>query len=225
MANRLDLSEMKFGRWLVLKQSKDVGKRTTWVCRCDCGTQKIVMTEKLRNGESTSCGCFKKETISKLKKVHGMSKSRFYGIWNDMMMRCYNPNKERYINYGGRGIGVCIKWHKFNNFYLDMFPSYVRGLSLERSNVNKNYSKSNCCWIIKDKQKYNKTTTVRLTICRLTLSATEWSLICGCNVFKIYGRKRRGWPDKECVFGKKATRDEIRGIINEYSRKLKQLQK
>lgn len=133
-------------------------------------------------------------------KIHGMSKSRFYGIWNDMMMRCYNPNRERFSRYGGRGIIVCKRWRTFNNFFLDMFPSYKVGLSLERRKVNRNYCKSNCCWIPKHKQCLNRENTIRLTIDGIVKSVQEWAAISGINDRTIYLRKSNGWPDKDCVF-------------------------
>lgn len=133
-------------------------------------------------------------------RIHGMSGTRFYGIWNDMMMRCYNPNKQRFACYGGRGILVSKKWRIFNNFYVDMFPSYEKGLSLERKRVNGNYCKSNCIWIpIKDQWK-NKTTTVKLTIDGKSLTIPEWSIISGIKKCTIYERKSKGWDHRKCVF-------------------------
>jgi len=63
-----------------------------------------------------------------------------------MRDRCNKPNHLRYDDYGGRGIRVCERWLKFENFVEDMFGSYREGLTLERNDVNGNYEKKNCSW-------------------------------------------------------------------------------
>src|SRR6185312_277070 len=142
-----DLIGNKYGRWTVVSFSHFIGCKPFWLCKCECGIEKSVYQYRLLCGGSKSCGCYKREITSKTKKTHGLSKSKFYAAWNDMMMRCYNPRRERYKSYGGRGIKVCKRWHSFRNFVEDMYPSYKEGLSLERDNVNGMYKKSNCRWI------------------------------------------------------------------------------
>lgn len=50
----------RFGRWTVIELSAERGKdgAVKWECRCDCGTEKSVFANGLRNGTSTSCGCY-----------------------------------------------------------------------------------------------------------------------------------------------------------------------
>lgn len=65
---RLDLVGEKFGRWTVLK---DVGNKkgcSYWLCRCDCGTERIVLGGSLKSGDSKSCGCLQKEKVSEVGK-------------------------------------------------------------------------------------------------------------------------------------------------------------
>ena len=135
-------------------------------------------------------------------RIHGMSGTRFYGVWNDMMMRCYNPNKERFPCYGGRGIKVSARWRIFNNFYQDMYPTYAKGMSLERNNNNKGYNKSNCSWIPIKNQKFNKQNTIKLTIDGVTKLVPEWASTSGQNIFTIYQRIQKGWGHKDCVYGR-----------------------
>lgn len=62
MGRLIDLTGQKFGRLTVLERDyskKD--KRAYWVCRCDCGAIKTICGEKLRSGNTKSCGCLKKE--------------------------------------------------------------------------------------------------------------------------------------------------------------------
>lgn len=62
MTRKIDLSGHQYGRWTVVSQDIESGK---WHCRCQCGTEKLVMRNHLRSGHSQSCGCLKKEETSK----------------------------------------------------------------------------------------------------------------------------------------------------------------
>lgn len=65
MGNPIDLTGNRFGRFEVLNRvdnSKD--GRTMWLCRCDCGNERIVSGKCLRNGHTQSCGCLAREINS-----------------------------------------------------------------------------------------------------------------------------------------------------------------
>lgn len=62
MPKKIDLLNQRFGRLTVIAPAENKGKRTQWLCQCDCGNQKIVLTEKLRDGTCQSCGCLRVET-------------------------------------------------------------------------------------------------------------------------------------------------------------------
>jgi len=133
--------------------------------------------------------------------IHNMSKTRFYGIWNDMIMRCYNPKKERYKNYGGRGITVEDRWRVFNNFKLDMYDGYTKGLSLERIDVNLGYFRSNCKWIpIKD-QSLNKSNSIRVNYLNEVYTVTELALKFKIKPRTLYNRIESGFSIDQCVNG------------------------
>ena len=85
-----------------------------------------------------------------------MSRSPLYMTWTRMKSRCQNPNNPRYKDYGGRGIKVCIEWQDFENFRRDMEPTYAKGLSIDRIDVNGDYEKSNCQWLTMAEQQRNK---------------------------------------------------------------------
>lgn len=63
-----------------------------------------------------------------------------------MLNRCRNPNSKDYQRYGGRGITVCYRWLKFENFYEDMGEPISDSHSIDRKDSNKGYCKSNCQW-------------------------------------------------------------------------------
>lgn len=80
----------------------------------------------------------------------------FYLSWVNMKTRCDNPNSTQYYWYGGRGITYDPSWREFANFYSDMIDGWSLGLTLDRTDVNGNYSKDNCCWIPASQQAQNR---------------------------------------------------------------------
>lgn len=120
-----DLTGRRFGRLLVLNISnKTSGSPYYWNCICDCGNTKEVRSTALQRGDTISCGCFRSEASSRraieTNTTHGMCNHELYGVWKDMMARCYNPNVEKYKDYGGRGIVVCERWQSVENFIADI---------------------------------------------------------------------------------------------------------
>lgn len=94
-------------------------------------------------------------------RTHGMSngrvvgyKSRAYGIWQAMKDRCSNANRADYHCYGGKGIAVCKRWQKFENFYKDMGEPPLT-FTLERLDKDAGYSPKNCIWADRKTQAAN----------------------------------------------------------------------
>lgn len=83
-----------------------------------------------------------------------MSKAPIYKIWADMINRCKNHKHKAYKNYGGRGIQICKRWYKFENFYEDM-GDRPESLSMDRKNNNGNYEPGNCRWATRSEQSNN----------------------------------------------------------------------
>lgn len=104
--------------------------------------------------------------------THGMRRTPIYGIWNQMIQRCTNPKVKGYDRYGGRGIEVCERWLKFENFFADM-GDRPEGHSIERKNNDLGYDPSNCIWIPKDKQAQNRRDTVHIDILGEKLCISE----------------------------------------------------
>ncbi len=99
--------------------------------------------------------CLQKERTKERNTTHGLSRTKIYLVWGGMINRCHNTNSKDYKHYGGRGIKVCKRWHKFEDFYKDMGDT-SEGLTLERINNNKGYNKKNCKWATRKEQNNNQ---------------------------------------------------------------------
>lgn len=157
MGKRTDLTGLTFGRWTVLYR-EDVPSndgRKKYVCSCECGTERKVDGRRLTNGTSVSCGCYVIETVKERFTTHGMSSSPTYQSWAGMKQRCDNPNQTGYHDYGGRGISYSEDWKEFSAFLKDM-GECPDGLSLDRIDVNGNYSKENCRWSTDNTQSHGR---------------------------------------------------------------------
>jgi len=115
--------------------------------------------------------------------------------------RCTNENAHQYPNYGGRGIRVCERWQKFENFLDDMGHRPSSRHSIDRwPNVNGNYEPSNCRWATWTQQANNKRNTVMVTYNGETLPASTWSRRLGGNRNMVAKRIKDGWSiERACT--------------------------
>jgi hypothetical protein len=153
---RIDLTGQRFGRLVVVSYAETRRSRAFWLCKCDCGGEKVIAGKYLRKGLTQSCGCIKRERIAKVNASHGMSKTETYGIYRSMISRCYNKNQKAYAKYGALGVTVCDHWRKsFENFLTDM-GERPEGMSLDRKNPFGNYEPDNCKWSDDKEQSINR---------------------------------------------------------------------
>lgn len=188
MHHYVSLVGRRFGRWTVLSRAGSNNQcKSRWLCRCDCGVEKVVSRPGLRAG-SRSCGCLTLEIIT----THGASKSPTFRVWTQMNRRCHGVNPDR--NYHGRGITVCDRWrHSFENFFADMGERPSVSYSLGRIDNDGNYEPGNCRWETQTQQCNNKRDNHRYTWRGETLTIAQWGLRAPIPYETLRGRLYTGW--------------------------------
>jgi hypothetical protein len=134
----LDLIGYSFERLTVIKKiGKNNFGKITWLCRCKCGNEKVIVGNSLVSGRTKSCGCLNVETI----RTHNKSNTPEYITWVTMKDRCSNINSITYTKYYiSKGITVCDEWkNSFETFLKDMGPKPFPKAELDRIDNNGNY--------------------------------------------------------------------------------------
>ena len=151
-----DITGQRFGALVPLQYEWDGGlRKTRWLCRCDCGTEKWVTKDNLRSGGTISCGCVRLKATRERSRIHGMARTRPYRVWAAMIYRCSNEACKDFRHYGGRGIAVCEEWRDFQKFWEDMRIGYQPGLEIDRIDNDGNYEPKNCRWATRSQQMKN----------------------------------------------------------------------
>lgn len=193
-----DLTGQRFGRLLVASYAGKHRKRHKWNCVCDCGNLSCIDRPQLTGGKSVSCGCYKKELLSRVAKTHGMCNSAEYHIYRNMLARCHNEKNTSFPGYGGRGITVCDRWmESFENFYADMGSRPSKIHSIDRINNDGNYEPGNVKWSTPSQQTRNCRHTKKIFYKGESKLVMDWAAIFGIDRHVLYYRIRNKWsPEK-----------------------------
>ena len=128
------------------------------------------------------------------KSIHGHATGKLsptYHSWAAMIKRCTNPNSQGWRYYGGRGITVCDRWQKFQNFLADMGERPF-GMSLERKDNDRGYDPSNCEWADRHTQRLNCRRVTWVEIDGVTKRLVEWCKEFGISVATVRTRVYHG---------------------------------
>lgn len=182
----------QFGNLTVVRFDPESKIQTRWIVRCVCGREKSVFAFSLRSGGSKSCGiepCVGRGT-------HYSTNTRLFNIWSKMRARCECATNPGYKNYGGRGIRVCKAWQKFENFRAwAESHGYAETLSIERKDVNGNYTPRNCMWIPILEQSANRRNCLFIGGRPAKALAEEL----GVTIQALHWRVKQGWTGKKLL--------------------------
>ncbi len=191
MPNGASLIGERFGKLIVVSRAENTqtGKRA-WNCQCDCGGTTVTPTGDLRSGKARACACVRNEKTSNLKRSHNLAGSKEYEAWANMVNRCTYKSNTHYADYGGRGITVCERWLKFENFIRDIGRMPSPNHTIERKDVNGNYCPENVVWLERRLQARNKRTSRRIEWNGRSMLLVEWAEYLGIKLTTLSSRFR-----------------------------------
>lgn len=188
---------MVLGRLTVIHQVGILNGQATWLCKCECGNEKVIRGHSLRDG-TKSCGCLIREINKILHTRHGLSESPTYVSWHSMKIRCLNMKARCSKCHGKRGITICNRWlNSFENFVADVGERPTLAHTLDRKDVNGNYEPENCFWATKKEQGRNRRTNVFVEINGVSKCIAEWAEINGIDRGVLRNRIKSGWPQDQ----------------------------
>lgn len=173
----IDMTGKRFNSLVAIEPvGRNKCRNIVWKFSCDCGNQCEIDGYSVRTGKAISCQECGAKRVKVASIKHGMTYTKEFGIWTDMHTRCYNKNSTNFANYGGRGIVICERWREsFQNFLNDMGPRPTAKHSIDRINVNGNYTPENCRWATPMQQGCNKRNNVWITINGVTKILSAWA--------------------------------------------------
>lgn len=173
-------------------------------CKCDCGAILALPLKYIRKGNTSSCGCLRREMVAAKNTKHGMRKRAGgsppeYFIWKQMRNRCNAPGDSHWERYGARGITVCPRWGDFEAFLADMGPRPSPRHSIDRIDNDGPYEPGNCRWATASQQARNKRNSSRVQFQGETYTVADLAEKCGIPYGRLDSRLRKGWSVERAV--------------------------
>lgn len=128
-------------------------------------------------------------------------RSRMREIWNRIKGRCFNPEADRYKDYGGRGITICDEWKDdFEAFYAAVGDPPSPLHTLDRENNNGNYEPGNMRWATAAEQNRNRRSTKHYELYGESRTLSEWAELAGIDYSTVKRRVlQHRWPLDEAL--------------------------
>jgi hypothetical protein len=145
----------KYNMLTIIKKVDDLilpsgQKNKAFLCKCDCGTEKIIRKLHLIRGKIKSCGC-------KNRNKNGLSYHPLYKVLQAIKLRTNGHYNDVYKE---KNIKLCDEWKDFFNFYnWAINTGYKKGLQIDRINSNGNYEPSNCRFVTPKQNSNNRENT------------------------------------------------------------------
>ncbi len=194
MANPIDMTGKRYAKVVGVRITGLCASRDKkWLFRCDCGGEFEANGYAVRSGKVKSCPACAAARSRMASVVHGKTNTKEFGVWTDIKTRCYNARAAAYDNYGGRGIKVCDRWlNSFEDFLADMGQRPSDKHSIERNDVNGDYTPENCRWATDEEQALNKTTTVWIEVDGVRKPLATWAKEKGVSIHAVRQRYAAG---------------------------------
>lgn len=204
----------RFGKLVVISIGPAVKGGRLRFCKCDCGNEVFVLGARLNSGNTTSCGCRRKEAARENgvnNRTHGLTRTPVGGSWQAMMNRCYNVNQPSFKEYGARGIIVCDYLRSGPHNLLALIGERPPRKTLDRENNLGSYT-CGCCsecaakgwplnvrWATRVEQNRNRRDSIYLTIGESTKHIREWAHAIGMTSSGIQHRIRAGMAGQDLL--------------------------
>lgn len=170
-----------------------------WRFHCVCGNEIERRKYDVLSGNTKSCGCLRRDVVVKRNMTRDVHEDQWvekHPLWHryqGMIARCTNENHPGYAHYGGRGITVCDRWlESFENFVADM-GECPEGMTLERRDNDKGYSKENCVWATRARQSRNTSRNRLIEFGGVTLPMRDMEIRLGFKKGTLQRRLDLGW--------------------------------
>lgn len=184
---------LRYGKFVVLSFDHTEKQKKYFLCRCDCGKEKVVNIYALKSGNTKSCGCLHSEMLANQNKLHSkwnIKNQRLMQIWRAMKQRCYSVTSKSYKYYGGKGIKICDEWLNFHNFQeWALSHGYQDNLTIDRHNSEADYCPENCSWeTMQTQANHIENKTKWLTYKGKTQSLADWCRELNLDYFRTKAR-------------------------------------
>lgn len=191
------VNQTVFGDW-----SKKIQHKALY--RCECGIEKELFINSVKQGKTRSCGCLNLESLKKRATVHGYWSHPAYRIWHKVRQRCYNENCKEYHNYGGRGVEMCSEWKDNPKEFVEwaLKNGWKKGLDIDKDILAEKlgaepllYSPERCLFVTRKVNLNHTRHNVKIEFEGLTKNLVQWAEEYGLKPNTLWGRLyKRNWP-------------------------------